>query len=60
MIVDNLALNISRIIGSIDNIKFWGIIPGYEELLSSFIYEMKRRRIIDYPDILKDANMAFL
>lgn len=38
----------------------WQDIPGYKEVLKAFLLEMKEIDIVDYPDSLVEASLAFL
>lgn len=42
-----------------DHVPFYDL-PGYKELLSSFLIEMQSRDINSYPDKLIDASLALL
>lgn len=50
----------NKILGLPEINKSWNLIHGYDILVGSFLQEMKKRKIIDYPDALKDTNMSML
>lgn len=58
--IEDWATNLGCVLGSADAIKYWGAIPGYDIVVGSFLHEMNSRKIVDYPDVMKDANMALL
>lgn len=60
MLIEDYISNASKVLGIHDINKYWSLIPGYDILVGSFILEMKIRKIVDYPDVLKDANMTLL